>query len=69
MRTDVDAWPDLRRARTGRLASDFAELGASVADDIPELEPIETTSRALSFEWDEDNGLADTTKGSERKAG
>ena len=35
-------------------ARKFAELGASVAEDIPELEPIETTSRALSFEWDDD---------------
>ncbi len=31
-------------------ARKFAELGASVADDIPELEPIETTARALSYE-------------------
>src|ERR1700684_1415826 len=35
-------------------ARKFAELGASVAEDIPELEPIETTSRALSFEWGEE---------------
>jgi DNA recombination protein RmuC len=35
-------------------ARKFAELGASVAEDIPELEPIETTARALSFDWDED---------------
>jgi DNA recombination protein RmuC len=35
-------------------ARKFAELGAAVAEGIPELEPIETTSRALSFEWDED---------------
>jgi DNA recombination protein RmuC len=35
-------------------ARKFAELGASVAEDIPELEPIETTARALSFEWDEE---------------
>src|SRR3984957_7967855 len=35
-------------------ARKFAELGTSVADDIPELAPIETTARALSFEWDED---------------
>ena len=35
-------------------ARKFAELGASVAEDIPELAPIETTARALSFEWDED---------------
>lgn len=35
-------------------ARKFAELGASVAENIPELEPIETTARALSFEWDEE---------------
>ena len=35
-------------------ARKFAELGAAVAEDIPELEPIETTARALSFEWDEE---------------
>ncbi|HLZ41133.1 MAG TPA: DNA recombination protein RmuC [Candidatus Sulfotelmatobacter sp.] len=35
-------------------ARKFAELGASVAEEIPELEPIETTSRALSFEWDDE---------------
>jgi DNA recombination protein RmuC len=35
-------------------ARKFADLGASVADDIPELEPVETSSRALSFEWDEE---------------
>jgi DNA recombination protein RmuC len=36
-------------------ARKFAELGAAVAEDIPDLEPIETTSRALSFDWDDDN--------------
>jgi DNA recombination protein RmuC len=35
-------------------ARKFADLGASVAEDIPELEPIETTARALSFEWDDE---------------
>jgi DNA recombination protein RmuC len=35
-------------------ARKFAELGATVAEDIPELEPIETTARALSFEWDDE---------------
>ncbi|HVI07612.1 MAG TPA: DNA recombination protein RmuC [Candidatus Binatia bacterium] len=45
-------------------ARKFSELGASVAEDIPELEPIETTSRALSFEWDEEP-IAEN----ERKAG
>jgi DNA recombination protein RmuC len=47
-------------------ARKFAELGASVAEDIPELEPIETTARALSFDWgDEDNPEAEEG----RKAG
>ena len=49
-------------------ARKFTELGASVAEDIPELAPIETTARALSFEWD-DEPLLDTTKKDERKAG
>lgn len=35
-------------------ARKFAELGAAVAEDIPELEPIETSARALSFEWDDE---------------
>ncbi|MHB8216942.1 MAG: DNA recombination protein RmuC [Candidatus Sulfotelmatobacter sp.] len=49
-------------------ARKFAELGASVADDIPELAPIETTARALSFEWDEQD-LPPETSEDERKAG
>jgi DNA recombination protein RmuC len=49
-------------------ARKFAELGASVADDIPELEPIETTARALSFEWDEDDVVSETSE-EKRKAG
>src|ERR1700692_4601411 len=48
-------------------ARKFAELGASVAEDIPELEPIETTARALSFEWDEEPPAE--VSGAERKAG
>jgi DNA recombination protein RmuC len=47
-------------------ARKFAELGASVAEDIPELDPIETTSRALSFEWDDDPEPSQTDK---RRAG
>src|SRR6202050_1621781 len=52
-------------------ARKFAELGASVADDIPELEPIETTARALSFEWDQDDVSTDVSDvpQDERKAG
>jgi DNA recombination protein RmuC len=49
-------------------ARKFAELGASVADDIPELEPIETTARALSFEWDEEDVVSETAE-EKRKAG
>src|SRR5579863_2323492 len=47
-------------------ARKFSELGASVAEDIPELEPIETTARALSFEWDEEP-VAEVPKKDERK--
>jgi DNA recombination protein RmuC len=50
-------------------ARKFTELGASVAEDIPELEPIETTARALSFEWDEEETLPEPTKPDKRKAG
>jgi DNA recombination protein RmuC len=54
-------------------ARKFAELGASVAEDIPELEPIETTARALSFEWDDEPLLEapkiEASKKDERKAG
>jgi DNA recombination protein RmuC len=49
-------------------ARKFSELGASVAEDIPELEPIETTARALSFEWD-DEAVIEVPKKDERKAG
>ena len=47
-------------------ARKFAELGASVAEEIPELEPIETTARALSFEWEEE---PTEISSSDRKAG
>ena len=45
-------------------ARKFAELGASVAENIPEVEPIETTARALSFDWDD---AQETTVGEERE--
>jgi len=35
-------------------ARKFAELGTSIVEEIPELEPIESTARALSFDWGED---------------
>ena len=49
-------------------ARKFSELGASVAEGIPELEPIETTARALSFEWD-DEPVLEVPKKDDRKAG
>jgi DNA recombination protein RmuC len=49
-------------------ARKFAELGASVAEDIPELEPIETTARALSFDWGDDE-VTPIVEEDERRAG
>jgi DNA recombination protein RmuC len=53
-------------------ARKFTELGAPVAEDIPELEPIETTARALSFDWDDEAPLLEAAKDTpgknERKA-
>jgi len=48
-------------------ARKFAELGAAVAEDIPELEPIETTARALSFEWEEEENDLPQAKADQRK--
>jgi hypothetical protein len=28
-------------------------LGVAVAQEIPDVEPIETTTRTLAFEWDD----------------
>jgi DNA recombination protein RmuC len=54
-------------------ARKFTELGAPVAEDIPELEPIETTARALSFDWDDEPALLEAPEEQpekdERKAG
>jgi DNA recombination protein RmuC len=49
-------------------ARKFAELGASVAEDIPELQPVETTARELSFQWDEEEDVLDEPE-RERKTG
>jgi DNA recombination protein RmuC len=43
-------------------ARKFTELGAPVAEDIPELEPIETTARALSFDWDDEPALLEASE-------
>jgi DNA recombination protein RmuC len=34
-------------------ARKFSELGVAVAQEIPDVEPIETTTRTLAFEWDD----------------
>jgi DNA recombination protein RmuC len=38
-------------------ARKFSELGVSVAQEIPDVEPIETTTRSLAFEWDDEQPL------------
>ncbi len=35
-------------------ARKFVEMGAPSAEDIPELEPVETSARTLAFDWDEE---------------
>jgi DNA recombination protein RmuC len=46
-------------------ARKFGELGASVAEDIPELEPIETSARALSFDWDAEEDVSHALESSQ----
>ncbi|HTS10132.1 MAG TPA: DNA recombination protein RmuC [Candidatus Eisenbacteria bacterium] len=48
-------------------ARKFAELGASVPEEIAPVEPIETTARALSFEWDDEP--LEISKRDDRKVG
>jgi DNA recombination protein RmuC len=43
-------------------ARKFTELGAPVAENIPELAPIETTARALSFDWDDEPPLLEASE-------
>lgn len=40
-------------------ARKFAELGAPVTEEIPEIEPIETTTRTLALEWDDEPEVDD----------
>jgi DNA recombination protein RmuC len=47
-------------------ARKFAELGAPVTEEIPEVEPIETTTRTLALEWDEEEA---NSSGDERETG
>jgi len=63
----VDAYNQAVGSLEGRVlvsARKFAELGASVAEDIPELEPLEKTARTLSFDWDDEPTEISRGKGS-----
>jgi DNA recombination protein RmuC len=62
----VEAYNKAVGSLEGRVlvsARRFAELGASVTDEIPELEPIDTTSRTLQLEWDEEPDIAEKDSG------
>jgi DNA recombination protein RmuC len=50
-------------------ARKLAEKGATVTEEIPEAEPVETTARTLSFEWDEEQPSLQEPPDSQRKAG
>jgi DNA recombination protein RmuC len=39
-------------------ARKFSELGVAVTQEIPDVEPIETTTRTLAFEWDDELPLS-----------
>ena len=59
--TNLDRAVDAYNQAVGSLetrvmvsARKFAELGAAVAEDIPQVAPIETTARALSFDWNDE---------------
>jgi len=63
----VDAYNQAVGSLEGRVlvsARKFAELGTSVAEDIPELEPLEKTARTLSFDWDDEPTEISKGKGS-----
>lgn len=69
--TNLDRAVDAYNQAVGSLESrvlvsarKFAELGTSVAEDIPEVAPIETTARALSFDWDDEPPGISKAKGS-----
>ena len=69
--TNLDRAVDAYNQAVGSLESrvlvsarKFAELGTSVAEDIPEVAPIETTARALSFDWDDEPPEISKAKGS-----
>jgi len=64
--TNLDRAVDAYNQAVGSLESrvlvsarKFAELGAPAAEEIPAVEPIEKTTRSLSFDWDDEAEEAD----------
>jgi DNA recombination protein RmuC len=50
-------------------ARKFAELGAAVTDEIPEIEPIETTTRTLALDWGDESDVEDPDETSSKHTG
>jgi DNA recombination protein RmuC len=50
-------------------ARKFAELGAAVTDEIPEIEPIETTTRTLALDWGDESDVEDAGEPSSKHTG
>ena len=50
-------------------ARKFAELGAAVTDEIPEIEPIETTTRTLALDWGDEPDIEDDREPSSKHTG
>jgi DNA recombination protein RmuC len=50
-------------------ARKFAELGAPVTEEIPDIEPIETTTRTLSLDWGEDESPVLNLPGTSQRRG
>jgi DNA recombination protein RmuC len=50
-------------------ARKFAELGAAVTDEIPEIEPIETTTRTLALDWGDEPEIEDDREPSSKHTG
>jgi DNA recombination protein RmuC len=62
----VEAYNKAVGSLEGRVlvsARRFAELGAPISEEIGELEPIDTTSRTLQLEFDEEPDIAEKDSG------
>jgi DNA recombination protein RmuC len=50
-------------------ARKFSELGAAVTEEIPEIEPIETTTRTLSLDWGDEPLLGEADDKTSKRTG